>query len=165
VVSEERRPSMPDEPPPSPRPSEEVPFVIPTPMVAAPRRPSVLTTAAVTFVVLALLHAIAGALGLAVGGSSGASHVLQTRSTGLTTTWAIAFIVLGTLELAAGISVSRLWAAGRALGLLLAAGEFLNGIRVLAGGQGIAALGVGVSLFLLYALATTGDVFARARRR
>jgi hypothetical protein len=156
---------VPDEPPVSPRPSEDVPFVIPTPMAAAPGRPSVLTTAAVTFVVLAFIHALAGAVGLAVGGSSGASQVLPRETTGLTTTWAVAFLVLGGLELAAGLAILRLRVLGRVLGLLLAAGEFLNGVRVLAGGQGLAALGVGVSLFLLYALATTGDVFARARQR
>ncbi|MEA2521837.1 MAG: hypothetical protein QOI81_1483 [Actinomycetota bacterium] len=153
-----------DAPPPQSPSPEDVPFVIPTPMVAAPRRPSVLTTAAIALVVLAFLHALAGVVGLSVGGSSSAHEVLSTEATGLTTAWAISFMILGAVELAAGISIFRLWGWGRTLGFLLAVGEFLNGVRVLAGGQGLAALGVGISLFLLYALATTGDVFARARQ-
>jgi hypothetical protein len=150
-----------DVPPPSPVP-EDVPSFIPTPMVAPPRRPSVLTTAAIALVVLAFLHALAGVVGLSIGGSSAARET--TEAMGLTTAWAIAFLILGAIELAAGISILRLLGWGRVLGLVLALGEFLNGVRVLAGGQGLAALGVGISLFLLYALGTTGDVFARARQ-
>jgi len=141
-----------------------VPFVIPTPMAAPPRRPPVLTTAGVGFLVLAILHAAVGALALSLGISTAASHPLPATTTGLTTTIGIALLALAALELVAGLLVLRLSGTGRVLGLVLAALELLQGIRVLAGGQGGAIFAVAVACFLLYALATTGDVFARARR-
>ncbi|MEA2557866.1 MAG: hypothetical protein QOG88_1404 [Actinomycetota bacterium] len=167
-------PPPPSTPPPSggpegvvppPPTSEAVPFVIPTPMAAPPRRPSVLTTAAVAFLVLAFLHGFAALVILSLRSSSTPSPLLQASTGNHSFGVGVGVLVLGVLELLAGFLVLRLNGAGRILGLVVASLEVINGLRVLIDGQGTAVLGIGINLFLIYALATTGDVFARARRR
>lgn len=76
----------------------------------------------------------------------------------------VLLLVLAALELIAGLLVLRLSAAGRALGMVLAGVGLLLGLVALVDGQGTAILGMGMSLFLIYAFTTTGDVFARARQ-
>ncbi len=143
-----------------------MPFVIPTPMAAPPRRPPVLTTAGVALLVLAILHGTVGALGLSLGTSPASSHPLPAvTATGLTATIGILLLALAALELVAGVLVLRLNGMGRILGLILAGVELLQGLRIVGDGQGTAIFAVAVACFLIYALATTGDVFARARRR
>jgi hypothetical protein len=134
-------------------------------MAAPPRRPSVLTTAAVAFLVLAFLHGLAALVILSLRSSSTPSPLLQASTGSHFVAIGVAVLILGVLELLSGVLVLRLNGAGRILGLVVASVEVINGLRVLVDGQGTAVLGIGVNLFLIYALATTGDVFARARRR
>jgi hypothetical protein len=167
-------PPPPSTPPPSgppegavppPPTSDAVAFVIPTPMAAPPRRPSVLTTSAVAFLALAFLHGIAALVILSLRSSATPSPLLQASTGRQSFAIGVAVLILGALELVAGFLVLRLNGAGRILGLVVASVEVINGLRVLVAGQGTAVLGIGINLFLIYALATTGDVFARARRR
>jgi len=144
---------------------EGMPFVIPTPMSAPPRRPSVLTTAAVALLVLGILHGLGGALVISLQGSGASSQLLPTGASQLSTAAGVAFLVLAAVEVIAGLLVLRLRGSGRVLGLVLAGMEMLFGLKLLIYGQGTAALAIGINLFVIYALTTTGDVFARARRR
>lgn len=141
-----------------------MPFVVPTPMSAPPRRPSVLTTAAGALMVQGILRGLAGALVFSLQGSPATSQLPSTVA-GTSRVVGVVFLLLAAIELIAGSLVLRLSGAGRGLGLLLAGGEVLYGFKLLLDGNGTAALAIGVNLFLIYALSTTGDVFARARRR
>jgi hypothetical protein len=119
----------------------------------------------VAFLVLAFLHGFAALVILSLRSSSTPSPLLQTSTGNHSFGVGVGVLVLGVLELLAGFLVLRLNGAGRILGLVVASLEVINGLRVLIDGQGTAVLGIGINLFLIYALATTGDVFARARRR
>lgn len=143
---------------------EGAPFVIPTPMAARPRRPSVLTTASVVLLIQAALTGLGGALVLSLRTSSLSPQLLQTRTTQLSQTVGVLLVVLAALELIAGLLVLRLSGAGRLLGLVLAGVGLVTGVVALVDGQGTAILGMAMNLFLIYAFTTTGDVFARARR-
>ena len=143
---------------------EGVPFVIPTPMEAPPRRPSVLTTAAVVLFVQAILHGLGGALVLSISSSPTTSQLIPAGTLRFSTTDGVLLLILAALELIAGFLVLRLRGAGRILGLFLAGLELILGVVALVDGQGTAVVAIGIDLFLVYALATTGDVFARARQ-
>ena len=144
---------------------EGVPFVIPTPIAAPPRRPSVLTTAAIVLMVQAILHGLGGALVLSISSSPATSQLIPAGTIRFSATAGVLLLVLAALELIAGFLVLRLRGAGRVLGLGLAGVELILGIVALIDGQGTAVVAIGIDLFLFYALATTGDVFARARQR
>ena len=143
---------------------EGAPFVIPTAMVSPPRRPSVLTTAAIALAVLAVLNGLLAALGFWAQGSSGTSQLVRNAAAQLTSAVAVERLIIGALQMIAAVLILRLTKAGRVLGLVIAGVEALEGFRALIDGRGTAALAIGVNLFLIYALTTTGDVFARARR-
>ena len=98
-------------------------------------------------------------------GTATSSQLLGSGASQLSTAAAAALVVLAAIELIAGLLVFRLLGAGRVLGLGVAGVEVLYGLKLLIDGQGTAALAIGVNLFVIYALTTTGDVFARARRR
>lgn len=148
---------------PPPSGADEVPFVIPTPMEAAPRRPSVLTTAAIALIALAVLNGSLAALAFWAQGSTG-SPIARDAGVQLTTTIAVVALIMGALQFIAAVLILRIVNAGRVLGLILAGIAMVQAIITVVDGRGTAMVAVAVNLYLVYALATTGDVFARARR-
>jgi len=130
------------------------PDVPPPPDRAPPARPGAVTAAAVLLLVGGGLSILTGILllsgaGVAAGRGVGSLFVVV----GLVT------LVVGAMEVYAGIRVLDLREAGRMLGIVLAAfAGFLN-LLALGRARGGSVIGLAVDAFILYALITNAQYF------
>jgi hypothetical protein len=152
---------MSDQMPPPPTPGYEgwADRVIEArPSTLRPRRPGIVTAAAVLLLVAGGLAVVASLLIL----SAGDRTAVQGIGADAVHTVGLVALVIGSVEVLAGVLVLRLIPAGRVLGLIFAGLGLLGALRSLGTPQGIITLAV--DGFVVYALATTGDAFRRATR-
>lgn len=123
-----------------------------------PRRPGIVTAAAVLLLVGGGLAALAAALIL----SAGDRTALPGVATNAVHTVGVIALVIGAVEVVVGILVLRLVPAGRVLGIIFAALGLLGALRSLGSPQGL--ITFAIDGFVIYALATTGDAFRRGAR-
>lgn len=135
-------------------------FEIPTPMTAAPRRPGLLTAAAVLLFVFGGLGLVAGVWLLA--GSQDAAVSLgpdQAKALGLLP------VAIGVFYVAAGIGVVRLRPAGLTMGAIAAAVMLVTSVFRLRTDPGSALTGLVVAGFVVFALASHAPLLRISHRR
>jgi hypothetical protein len=143
-------------PPPPGQPSSGVPVPRPGP----PRRPGVVTGAAVILIVAGILAAVAG---LFVLNGGGALEVPGADTDGgVETLVALGFLALGAFDVVAGVLVLRLSSAGRVLGIVIAGLGILTGLAQLGSSGSSGLLSIALYAFVLYALIAYGFVFRQA---
>lgn len=152
-------------PPPPPRPDmswqadEQAP-------VSLPERPPLITAAGATLIVLGAIQSLAGLVFMVVSpddlariGSIGNVELDRIgRSLGLFS------LVVGALEVLAGILVLRRSAGGRVLGIVIASIGLLGGMGSLTGGNVAGGLTFGLYAFVIYALFANRAAFRIGRR-
>jgi hypothetical protein len=141
-----------------PPPSQPYPGV-PMPRPGPPRRPGVVTGAAVILIVAGILAGIAG---LVVLNGGGALEVPGADTEGVATIVALVFLALGALDVVAGLLVLRLSSRGRVIGIVGAAVGILIGLAQLGGSGSSALMSIALYGFVLYALLAYGFVFRQA---
>ena len=146
---------MSDLPPP---PSEQFPGV-PVPRAGPPRRPGVVTGAAVILIVAGILAILAG---LIVLNGGGALEVPGADSEDVATIVAVVAFGLGALDIVAGILVLRLSSGGRVLAIVIASLGILSGLAQLGNSGASGLLSIALYAFVLYALLAYGFVFRQA---
>jgi hypothetical protein len=151
---------MSDLPPPPNQPYPEQPYPgVPVPRPGPPRRPGVVTGAAVILIVAGLLAGIAG---LVVLNGGGALEVPGADSDDVATVVAVVAFGLGALDIVAGFLVLRLSSGGRVLGIVIAALGILSGLAQLGRSGASGLLSIALYAFVLYALLAYGFVFRQA---
>jgi hypothetical protein len=123
-----------------------------------PRRPGIVTAAAVLLLVSGGLAVLGSLLIL----SSGDRTALPGMGADAVHTLGAIALVIGGVEVLAGILVLRLVPAGRVLGIILAGLGVLGALRTLGSPQSMITLAV--DGFVIYALVSTGDAFRRGTR-
>jgi hypothetical protein len=123
-----------------------------------PRRPGIVTAAAVLLLVGGGLTTLASILIL----SAGDRTALPGIGTDAVHTVGTIALVIGAVEVLVGILVLRLVPAGRVLGIIFGVLGLLGALRSLGSPQSMITLAV--DGFVVYALATTGDAFRRGTR-
>jgi hypothetical protein len=149
---------MNDLPPPPSEPSQPYPGV-PVPRPGPPRRPGVVTGAAVILIVAGLLAGIAG---LVVLNGGGALEVPGADSEDVATIVAVVAFGLGALDIVAGFLVLRLSSGGRILGIVIAVLGIVSGLAQLGRSGSPGLLSIALYAFVLYALIAYGFVFRQA---
>jgi hypothetical protein len=137
-------------PPPSEpyQPSGQPYSGIPVPRPGPPRRPGVVTGAAVILIVAGVLAIVAG---FVVLNGSGALEVPGADAFGL-----------GALDIVAGLLIMRLSSGGRVLGIVIAVLGILSGLAQLSSSGSSGLLSIALYAFVLYALLAYGFVFRQA---
>ena len=149
--------------PPPPEEGSDLDFQIPTPMRGRPTRPAIITAAAAIFFVQGAFGLLLGVLAFSLKDST-RTAIQPSGAVRLTTTLGAVYLVVGALNGVAGLLVLRLRAAGRILGFVLAGVGILSGLYALSKGSGFGLVTLLLFGLVMFALATTGDVFARARQ-
>jgi hypothetical protein len=145
-----------DQPPSAPDP---LGFKVPTPMASAPRRPGLLTAAAVLLFIFGAFGFLAGLWLLA--GSHGAVSLGRDQARGL----GFLPVAIGVLYIAAGVGILGLRPAGQVMGFVSAGIMILNSLLRLRGATGSAITGLVVAGFVIYALAAHAPLFRTSARR
>jgi hypothetical protein len=132
---------------------------VPVPRAGPPRRPGVVTGAAVILIVAGLLAIIAG---LVVLNGSGALEVPGADTQDVATVVAMVAFALGALDIVAGVLVLRLSSGGRILGIVIAVLGIISGLAQLGSSGSSGLLSIALYAFVLYALLAYGFVFRQA---
>jgi hypothetical protein len=148
-------------PPPSEpyQPSGQPYSAIPVPRAGPPRRPGVVTGAAVILIVAGVLAIIAG---FVVLNGSGALEVPGADAEDVSTIVAVVAFGLGALDIVAGLLIMRLSSGGRVLGIVIAVLGILSGLGQLSSSGSSGLLSIALYAFVLYALLAYGFVFRQA---
>jgi hypothetical protein len=133
---------------------------------ATPERPQLVTAAGVILIVLGVIQALAGLVLMLAGPDELASITSignmdfdrVARGIGLFS------LVVGSLEVFAGILVLRLSAGGRILSIVLASIGLLGGIGSVSSGSAAAVVTLGLYAFVIYALFANRAAFHGTRR-
>ncbi len=149
--------------PPPPEEGSDLDFQIPTPMPGRPVRPAILTASAVIFLIQAVLGLLVAILAFSLKDSAQTAFA-PSNFVRLTSALGAIYLVLGALDAIAGLLILRMSSAGRILGFVLAGVGVLSGLYSLSKGSGFGLVTLLLFGFVMFGLATTGDVFARARR-
>jgi hypothetical protein len=154
---------LPPPPPPRPDMSWQADERGPTPI---PARPPLVTSAGVVLIVLGAIQSLAGLVFMAVSpedlariGSIGDIELDRIgRSLGLFS------LVVGALEVLAGILILRRSDGGRILGIVIASIGLLGGLGSLTGGNVTGGLTLGLYAFVIYVLFSHRAAFHGRRR-
>ena len=140
-------------PPPPPRD----PYLgVPIPRPAPPRRPGVVTGAAIVLIVAGVLTIVGGLVVMNSRGSLALPGLEGRDAAGMVA--GVAFVV-GAVYLLAGWLVLRLSPAGRVLGIVVAVLGIVGGLAQLSSSGPSGLLTIFLDAFVLYALFTYGFVF------
>lgn len=128
---------------------------MPTPAVAPPHRPALLTGAAVILFVFGAIGLIAAVWLLTGGGGAGVVRDQARSTVGLVP------LAIGVLYVTTGVLILRLRPAGQILGFVSAAIMIVNGLLRFGRTPGAGLLGLGMAGLLIYALAAHSPRFRR----
>ena len=152
-------------PPPPPRPDTFWQADGPAP-ASTPARPQLVTAAGVILIVMGVMQALAGIVLMVVSPDdlAGIASIGNLNLDRIARGIGIFSLVVGSLEILAGMLVLRLSDRGRIFAIVLASIGLLGGIGSVSRGSAPGVVTLGLYAFVIYALFAHGSVFRGTRQ-